>query len=134
MLAWKIVILCMHAWIIYYLHRMKTVDCQCALSWQRKYIMVISGILVIKALVMVFAKDLVKPYTKMLLPAIIALGVLNVVLIFQYVDMLKKTKCSCISADAVNFLRFVAIVYTIIYVIAFVCAVLLLFYFKTTPL
>uniref|UniRef100_A0A6C0JLT4 Uncharacterized protein n=1 Tax=viral metagenome TaxID=1070528 RepID=A0A6C0JLT4_9ZZZZ len=83
--------------IIYYLKRLETIKCDCALNFKRKYILGFTSLSLLLSISNFLFKGY-KIYIKFLLliyvPWIIA-TITNVIYTIQYVSELKKTKCEC---------------------------------------
>lgn len=83
--------------IIYYLKRLDTIKCNCALNFKRNYILGFTSLSLLLAISKLLFKEY-KIFVKILLfiyiPWIIA-TITNVIFTIQYVSELKKNKCEC---------------------------------------
>jgi hypothetical protein len=83
--------------IIYYLKRLETINCNCALNFKRNYILGFTSLSLLLAISKLLFKEY-KIFVKILLfiyiPWIIA-TITNVIFTIQYVSELKKNKCEC---------------------------------------
>ena len=83
--------------IIYYLKRLETIKCNCALNFKRNYILGFTSLSLILSISNLLFKDY-KTFFKLKLfiyiPWLIA-SITNIIFTIQYVNELKKTKCEC---------------------------------------
>jgi hypothetical protein len=83
--------------IIYYLKRLETIKCNCALNFKRNYILGFTSLSLILSISNLLFKDY-KTFFKFKLfiyiPWLIA-SITNIIFTIQYVNELKKTKCEC---------------------------------------
>lgn len=83
--------------IIYYLKKLETIDCKCALNFKHHYIFYFSCITLLYAL-MNFGFSSLKSYKIFVLFIAIPLmigSIINIIFTIQYVNDLKNKKCEC---------------------------------------
>lgn len=105
-------------YILKYLYYLEKNGCECALNWRRKFIMFFIGLSLVLAIFSLFKLNLL---TSSIIFAVFAtLSIANVVIILQFVHMLKEEKCKCSEDLAREILQFIAIINIAIYGIAFI--------------
>jgi len=88
--------------IIYYLKKLETIDCKCALNFKHHYIFYFSCISLLYAL-MNFAFSSLKSYKIFVLFIAIPLmvgSIINIIFTIQYVNDLKDKNCNC--SESIN--------------------------------
>lgn len=99
----------LYGYFIMYLDRLDTIGCECAQNWRKTAIHAILWYLLIWIVLMRFlgAKELMKPVYKVVIGLNAILAVFFVVIMFQYIGMLKKEACKCSESMARNIMEVV---------------------------
>jgi hypothetical protein len=118
--------------IIYYLKRLETIKCDCALNFKRNYILAFTSLSLLLSISNFLFKGY-KIYIKILLliyiPLIIA-SITNIIFTIQYVSELKKTKCECSESVTREIMFIVSILRAIVIILALL---VILFIFVQSP-
>lgn len=103
-----------NAYILNYLYYLEKNGCKCALNWRRNFIMFFIGLSLLLAILSLFNVDILT--SSIILSVFAALSIANVVIILQFVYMLKKEKCQCSENLAREILQFIAALYAFFYI------------------
>lgn len=105
----------LYVFLINYLMRLD--KCECAQNWRRTYIMyylIFLVLLSITQFILLISES--NPILNLTMLSIsLILGIIFVVVAFQYIWSLRETKCKCSEADGRDVLEILAIVDAIIY-------------------
>ena len=76
--------------ILYFLHNLETVECECVRDWRHNFIKVTAYLAIAATLMMHFK-------TKIQMPPLIMMfmSLVNVYALFTYIGDLQKTRCNC---------------------------------------
>ncbi len=115
---WEIVFILLavaiNAYILNYLYYLEKNGCKCAMNWRRIFIMVFIGFSLLLSILSLFKIDVLT--ASIILSVFAGLSIANVVIILQYVYMLKKEKCACSDHLAREILQFIAALYAFFYI------------------
>lgn len=100
-------------YILYWLFRLETTGCLCAMDWRRSFIIFYAFFNLLMIVLTISNSDLVVNLSL----ASMVFAILNIVFTIQYVHRLKKEKCECSESTARE----------VIYIAAFLQAGLILF-------
>jgi uncharacterized membrane protein len=105
-----LVLLVFYSIILYYLLRLEQTGCKCALDWRRNYII---GMFVLFILVAIFSpmRKLTGGLQLLFIAVFIGLVMANIVIVFDYVNYLKKEKCKCSESHLRNLMQLVTIIH-----------------------
>lgn len=112
--AFIILAVLINAYILRYLYFLEENGCKCALNWRRTYIMLFIGLSLILAILSLFNVDILTSSIVLIIFA--GLSIANIVIILQYVHMLKAEKCKCSENLAREILQFIAALYAFFYI------------------
>jgi hypothetical protein len=113
--------------IIYYLKRLETINCNCALNFKRNYILgftSLSLLLSISNLLFREYKHFINFKLLIYIPWVIAI-ITNVIFTIQYVNELKKIKCECSESVAREIMYILAILRAIVMILALLIMVII---------
>lgn len=113
-----VVAVLINLYILNYLHHLEKIGCKCALDWRRKFIMVFIGISLLVAVLGMFKVDILT--SSLVLTVFAGLSIANIVIILQYIHMLKTEKCTCSSDLAREILQLIAALYAFFYIMLFI--------------
>lgn len=105
------------AYILSYLFHLEKEGCVCAVNWRRTYIMIFIAFSFVLAILSLFHVDILT--SSLVLGFYSVLSIFNVIVVLQYVDMLKKEKCSCSASLAREIMQAIAVLYAFFYVLLF---------------
>ncbi len=103
-----------NSYILRYLYFLEKNGCKCALNWRRTFIMFFIGISLVLSLLSLFNIDILT--SSIILTLFAILSIANVVIILQYIHMLKEEKCKCSADLAREILQFIAALYAFFYI------------------
>lgn len=107
-----------NVYILLYLYHLERIGCQCAMNWRRTYIMVFIAF----SLIMVFLSSFdIDPLASATIMAVYSiLSIIVIIIILQYVHLLKKEQCKCSSSVAREIMQAIAVLYAFLYIITFI--------------
>ena len=101
-----------------YLYYLEKNGCECALNWRRKFIMFYISLSLVLAILSLFKINLLT--SSIIFAVFAALSIADVVIILQFVHMLKEEQCKCSEDLAREILQFIAIIKIAVYSIALI--------------
>lgn len=114
--AFLVVSALINLYVLRYLYRLKITQCDCALNWRRKYIMFFICLSLVFHLVEGFDIEI----SNEMYTVFAVLGLINMVIVLQYIYILKTTVCKCSEHIAREMMYIIAIlkIYTVVLLIA----------------
>ena len=98
-----------------YLYHLESIGCKCAINWRRTFIMIFIGFSLLLSILHFINID---PITSSLvMGAYSLLSIANVVIILQYVHILKEEQCTCSASIAREIMQVIAVLYAFFYVL-----------------
>ena len=116
--AFVVVAILINTYILRYLHHLEDIGCKCAMNWRRKFIMFFIGASLLVAVFSLFKVDILT--SSIVLTVFAGLSIANIVVILQYIHMLKAEKCSCSNDLAREILQLIAALYAFCYIMLFI--------------
>jgi hypothetical protein len=117
-IAFMLLAIIINVYILMYLINLEKIGCKCALNWRRTYIMFFIIFSVILSIASLFSYDILTSAVVMALFTVASIA--NVVIILQYISILKDEHCKCSEALAREIMHFIAILYAFFYVLLFI--------------
>lgn len=127
-IAFMLISVIINVYILMYLVNLEKVGCKCAMNWRRTFIMFFIIFSVVLSIASLFSYDILSSAIVMGLFTVASIA--NVVIILQYINMLKKEQCDCSEGLAREIMHVIAILYAFFYVLLFV--ILIFTGFKVT--
>lgn len=112
MFVFGIIFVVIQLLILNYLFRLEKTGCECAMDWRRSYTMFF---LVLTLLYTVSALFIDRSTIPILQTVMVVLGLVNVVVVLQYVHKLKEEKCACSESIYREIMMYGAIFNAIVY-------------------
>lgn len=86
-----IAILLLYLYLLNYIYKLERIGCECSADWRRNFI----KYYIITIFVLVIASFFMGPNIKYLAPLTFAANIVFIIIIYQYVNKLKREKCAC---------------------------------------
>ena len=110
-----IISIILNIYIMMYLYHLESIGCKCAINWRRTFIMIFIGFSLVLSLLNFIDID---PLTSSwVMGAYSILSIANVVIILQYVNLLKEEQCTCSASLAREIMQVIAVLYAFFYVL-----------------
>lgn len=117
-IAFMLLAVIINVYLLIYLMNLANIGCKCALNWRRNYIMFFIVLSLILSVASVFSYDILT--SSIVMSVFTVASIANVVIVLQYISMLKKEHCECSEDLAREIMQFIAILYAFFYVLLFV--------------
>lgn len=127
-IAFMLLAVIINVYILMYLFNLEKIGCKCAMNWRRTFIMFFIVFSVILSIASLFSYDILSSAVVMALFTIASIA--NVVIILQYIRILKEEQCNCSEGLAREIMHIIAILYAFFYVLLFI--ILIFTGFKVT--
>jgi len=117
-IAFILLTVIINVYILMYLFHLEKIGCACAINWRRSFIMFVIGIALVLSVLSVFSVDLLT--SSLIMTVFSVVSIANVIIILQYVHLLKKEQCKCSESLAREIMQVIAILYAFFYVMLFI--------------
>lgn len=112
MFVFGIIFVILQLLILNYLFKLEKTGCECAMDWRRNFVLFF---MVLSLLYSVSALFIDRSAIPILQTVMVVLGLVNVVVVLQYVHKLKEEKCACSESVYREVMMYVAIFNAIVY-------------------
>jgi len=88
-----LIIIAVYCYLLYWIWKLEKIGCVCSRNWRRNFIMYVMIVYIFAIWLLIIVKN--KYFNGILVILFTILYIASMVIIFQYVNMLKKIKCEC---------------------------------------
>ena len=127
----SLIILC-ECIIVYYLFRLKQIDCKCSLNYKRNYIICFNIFLVCYSVLIILTNTNLSITYPVLGLLISVASITNVVFTLMYVNDLKKQNCNCSESFMRTLMYVLAIIQVCTWAIFMLSLLFVVFFFTKT--
>lgn len=117
-IAFILLAVVINVYLLMYLYHLEKIGCDCAINWRRTFIMFVIGLSLGLSVLSIFSVDMLS--SSLIMTVFSALSIANVIVILQYVHLLKKEQCKCSESLAREIMQVIAILYAFFYIMLFI--------------
>lgn len=117
-IAFMLLTIVINIYILMYLYHLEKIGCECAVNWRRTFIMIVIGFSLVLSILSLFSVDIMT--SALIMGVFSVISIANVVIILQYVHMLKSEQCKCSESIAREIMQVIAVLYAFFYIMLFV--------------